>query len=629
METDLQNPGLKCGLEVHQQLDTGKLFCRCPSVLRDYKPDFSVRRKLRPVASELGEFDLAALEAFRKNLEFVYEGYNDTTCLIELDDEPPKAADKDALETVLKICIMAGADILDEVIVMRKTVIDGSNTSGFQRTMLVSLGGKLKLKNKELGIQTIALEEDACRPSQKTGSEVFYRLDRLGIPLIELATEPGIKSPEEAREAALKIGELFRRTCKARRGLGTIRQDLNISIAEGARVEIKGVQNLDLMDEFVRREILRQQNLIELREQLLMLGVSEEDFALPPEDITPIFAGTNSGLLKKSLEKGESILAIRFPKMVGLPGMELQPNRRFGTELSDHVKAKAGLHGLMHSDELPAYGISHEEVSEIRRTLGCSEHDAFAFVVGQKEKCVSALQAVSERCVQALKGVPEETRNALDDGNTSYSRPLPGAARMYPETDIAPVRVDKKLLKELEKDLPLTVEERLDLYKKRGLSGKLANEMGLDNFAAFFESLLKKGFNATTAAVFLLEGLTQLRREGLSVDGISNETIEKILSAEKSGKILKDDLLETARSVLQGKSLDGAVREKADGKAGNKEIEEAVKRIVERNALLIKEKGTGAFAALMGDAMKELGGKASGKDISEALKRELRKNAGT
>jgi len=628
MEFDYKKLGLKCGLEVHQQLDTGKLFCRCPSVMRENKPDFTIRRYLRPVASELGEFDPAALEAFQKGLSYVYEGYNDTTCLIETDSEPPKPADKEALETILKSALLIGARIFDELFVMRKAVIDGSNTSGFQKTMLVATGGKLKLDSgKEINVQTLVLEEDAARPMQKTGNEIVYRLDRLGIPLIELATAPEIFSPEEAKEVALKIGEVFRRTCKAKRGLGTTRQDLNISIKEGARVEIKGVQDLQLMDEFVRREVQRQVKLVELREELKKRRVLEKDLNEQPVELTELFKETQSQLLSKQIKKGKKVFGLKLKGFAGLVGKELQPGRRFGTELADIVKARAGLQGIIHSDELPNYGITEQEIKWVKEKIDVFEKDAFAIVVGLQENCLSALEAINERSKQALKGVPEETRNALEDGNTSYSRPLPGAARMYPETDLEPIKIEEKYLKKLKKELPLSVKERIELYKKKGLSGNLIQGMKLSNHACFFEELLKKGFDGKKAAVLLLEGLQQLKREGIAVERISNKMIEELLDAERKGTITQDVFLDLLREWVETPSvgIDYVISKKGVKKTGTGEVEKIVKKVIEKNHGIVKEKGMHAVSALMGDVMKELKGKASGKTIAEVLRKELEK----
>jgi len=620
-------PKLKCGIEVHQQLNIGKLFCRCPSFLREDKPNFTVERKLRAVASELGEFDAAALEVMQKDYTFVYEGNHENTCLVELDESPPMPIDKEALKIVLEVALLAKSQVLDKVFVMRKAVVDGSNTSGFQRTALVSTGGSLKINEKKtIEIQTIALEEDACRPSKKDeeGRKIYYKLDRLGIPLIELATAPEIETPEEAKQTALAIGKLLRITCKAMRGLGTIRQDLNISIEGGARIEIKGCQDLGLIEELVRREMQRQEKLLEIKKEIMIRQVSEEDFKkLQVIELSDLFKNSESKLVK-----GKSIFGARIERMRELLGKELQPGRRFGSELSDQVKAKAGLKGIIHSDELPNYGITQKEITEVKRKLELTLEDAFILVIAEKEKASKAFQAIAERCLQAMKGVPEETRNALEDGNSEYSRPLPGAARMYPETDIANFEVSEKELKEISKHLPLWPEERLKLYtEKFKLSKQLAEKMVLDNYAIFFEDLVKKGFDATQTAVLLLEGLTKISREGAKVESLTEQELEEALQLLKSKKLTKETLLEflKLRSSNKQASVEGLLKELGTTSFSETQLRETIAQIVQKNSAFIKEKGDRALSALMGEAMKELKGKADGATISRILKEELEK----
>ena len=620
-------PKLKCGLEVHQQLETGKLFCRCPSFLRDDKPEFAVERKLRAVASELGEYDAAALEAMQKNYSFVYEGFKENTCLVELDESPPQKIDSEALKTVLKIALLANSKILDEIFIMRKAVVDGSNTSGFQRTALVSIGGELRIsENKKIGIQTICLEEDAARPSKKDeeGRKIYYRLDRLGIPLIELATAPEITSPKEAKEVALAIGRLFRITCKAMRGLGTIRQDLNISIEGGARVEIKGCQDLELIEEIVKREMQRQERLLEAKSEMLKRKLTENDFSqMQTQEISELFKNSAGKLVK-----GKKIYGAMIPKLKGLLGMELQPERRLGSELSDQVKAKAGLKGLLHSDELPAFGITEQEKKAVAESLEVKENDAFIMVIGEEENAKKAFKAVSERLKQALQGVPEETRNALENGNSEYSRPLPGGARMYPETDLESIKVEKKALEKLRKELPLWPEERLRLYtEKFKLSKQLAEKMVLDNYACFFEELAEKGFDATSTAVLLLEGLTKISREGAETEKLTEQHIEEALQLLKQKKLTKETVLEFLR--LRSKNLSSPAENLME-KLGTTifsetELRKTITAIVQKNSALIKEKGERAFAALMGEAMKELKGKADGSTVSKILRQEIGK----
>ncbi|MBD3262802.1 Glu-tRNA(Gln) amidotransferase subunit GatE [Candidatus Woesearchaeota archaeon] len=260
--------GLKAGLEIHQQLDTNKLFCACPSVIRKDKPDLVVTRELRPLAGETGEIDPAAIFEGKKRKFYKYEAYNDTTCLVELDEEPPHKINQEALEAALLVAKMLHCDIPETIQIMRKTVVDGSNTSGFQRTCLIGTNGYLDTKYGKVGIQNINLEEDACRRTNEDKESVTFRLDRLGIPLIEIGTAPDIKTPEQGRELAEKIGMLLRSTGKVKRGLGTIRQDLNVSIKGGTRIEIKGVQALKQIPALIEKEVERQQKIIAKKQKV-------------------------------------------------------------------------------------------------------------------------------------------------------------------------------------------------------------------------------------------------------------------------------------------------------------------------------------------------------------------------
>ncbi len=621
MQETKKKIGLKCGLECHQQLEGGKLFCRCPSLLREDKAPMTIKRYLRPVVSEMGEYDKAALEAYQKGLYYIYEVYPDTNCLLEADDCPPLPADAEAVQTIATIALLTNCTIFSSVPVMRKLVIDGSNTSGFQRTALVAVNGQLKLKTgKKIGIQSLALEEDAARPIEKTEDHVVYRLDRLGIPLIELATEPDIKTPEEAKETALAIGNLFRRTCRAKRGLGSIRQDLNVSIAQGARVEIKGVQELELIDEYVKREVQRQQNLLEIKHKISDKKLGVSDLRQPKIDCSAVFENTECKFLK-----GKKVFGIRVPAFAGVFGTELQLNRRFGTEVAGYVKMRAGLKGILHSDELPNYGITENEVSKIKKILNCSDADAFVLVSGEKNIAEKALDVVIERCAEALKGVPEETRQAIDGGNTEYLRPLPGAARMYPETDLEPIMVSEKQLGEWKKQLPLTPEERIALYTRNGLSKQLAEQLKLDNWACFFEEELQKKRNASFMAWVLLEALTNLEREQVPVQNLAKKNLDEFFSQQQKGKILKENALEILKTWSQnpGAKLESLLLQKTKTGATEQEIEAIIEQVVSRNSELVRQKGLGAMGGLMGDAMKELRGKASGEKVSELLKKAI------
>lgn len=618
--------GLKCGLEVHQQLDTGKLFCRCQGILHDEVTEKYIHRFLKPVASELGEFDRAAVEQFARGQSYAYHYFSDCNCLVDLDEEPPHNMDQDALDTVLMVSLMTNSSILDVLHPMRKLVIDGSNVSGFQRTTLVSLNGFIDIPNKKIGVQTIAIEEDSARPVKQEVEKniTHYNLDRLGVPLIELATDASISTPEECKEAARKIGEIFRLTGMARRGLGSIRQDVNISIRGGSRVEIKGCQNLETLDEVVKREITRQQALISLKEELHKRKVSEKELTLTVVDLTKKLENSESKLLK-----GKTVFGVRVSKLNGLFGMAVQPNRRFGTEIANYVKQRTGLRGLLHSDELPNYGVTTLEVEQVKDFLKVESNDAFVLVIADLNKATQAFGVMKERILAALSGVPEETRQALEDGNSEYLRPLPGSARMYPETDIVPIHVSKDQLKELKQRLPKSVQERKKYYTQElKISPQLADKMVLANEAIWFESLVKRKIDSTMAAVLLLEGLTQLERENVKVEQLSKSQIEEVLLAASSKVIPKEAMLGIIRewSKHPTKTLEEIKAHANVSTMSEKEALSIIQNIVQQNKSVIAQKGDRAFSALMGDAMKELRGKVSGDVIGKLLKLALEEN---
>ncbi|MCJ2540340.1 MAG: Glu-tRNA(Gln) amidotransferase subunit GatE, partial [Candidatus Thermoplasmatota archaeon] len=349
--------GFKAGVEIHQQLDTSKLFCSCSSILRE-EVEASILRRLSPTQSELGELDAAALAEAGRSLVFNYEA-NGSSCLMEADEEPPHPVNGEALEIGLLVAHLLHARPIDEVHYMRKIVIDGSNTTGFQRTALFARDGHLELADgHRVGVYGLWLEEDAARRMEEgvaRGKErqATFRLDRLGIPLIELATSPEVRTPAEMREVAERLGTLLRATKRVKRGLGTIRQDLNVSITGGVRTETKGVQDLRLIPEYVAEEVERQRGLVSIREELARRGVSTKDIPTKPTEVTDVLEGTGSKVLSEAIEKGGSVLALRLSGFTGLlkgPDGDDGTRRRLGTELAGYA-ISMGLRGVFHSDE--------------------------------------------------------------------------------------------------------------------------------------------------------------------------------------------------------------------------------------------------------------------------------------
>ncbi|MCX8202419.1 MAG: Glu-tRNA(Gln) amidotransferase subunit GatE [Candidatus Micrarchaeota archaeon] len=556
--------GIKIGLELHQRLATkNKLFCRCSTKGNEEKIK-EIKRKLHAVPSELGQIDPAALFESKKAPLHKYDFYKGTCCLVEADDEPPHEMNSEAVILGLTICNMLNAEIVDEIHVMRKTVIDGSNTSGFQRTAILGLNGKLKYENeiegrkeeKEIGIQTIAIEEESCGIiGEQKGEIESFRLDRLGIPLVEIATTPDIKNGREARTVAEQIGLMLRATGKMMRGIGTIRQDLNISVSGGARVEIKGVQDLDLIETVVENEIKRQTRLIEICEKIKKIreirpeldDLFENEYVLEQciKEVTELFNGTGSKLIKKSVESGKSVFAMKFPGMKGIFGIELYPDYRYGSELSDYAKTQ-GLGGIIHSDEnIEKYNLKNE-VSEIVKILKLEPNDGWIVVVGEKEQCISALKLVFKRAYETK--VPEETRRADLQGKTHYMRPLPGSARMYPETDVAPIRITDSMLSESQ-DYPSfeEIENRVYSLLNREIGGKIIRSEKLN----LFLELVEEGINPVVAAVTCEDTLKSLKRDGFEIAKLSEEDIKEALLLYRDEKITKAAIPELLKEMIK------------------------------------------------------------------------------
>jgi len=618
-EHDYEALGLVAGLEIHQQLDTAsKLFCDCPTALRD--PDEAVRtftRYLHPTRSELGEIDEAALEESKVDREFEYLAY-DTTCLVEEDDEPPHRLDAEALEVALEIAQLLDMTPVDQAHVMRKIVIDGSNTSGFQRTSLIARDGIIETQAGLVSIDDLMLEEESAQRVAETDTGTRYSLDRLGIPLVEIGTGPDIRSPEQAREAAEYIGMLLRSTGAVKRGLGTIRQDVNVSIADGARVELKGVQRLDDIDDIVRLEVERQTSLLAIADAL-----DERDAAVgEPVDVSEVFAETESGVVAGALDRGGVVKAVPLRGFDGLVGREIQPDRRLGTELSDHAK-RHGAGGIFHTDELPAYGVSAEEVEALHRVLDAVDEDAVAFVAADPETATEAVDAVVRRARDAMAGVPEETRGANEDGTSRYLRPLPGAARMYPETDVPPVDLDVS-----EVEIPELLVDKVDRYVDEfDLDPDLAGQVAYSPRMPLFEAAVARGVDPNLAARTVESTVTKLRRDDVPVDRVTDEQFREVFELVADGEIAQEGVPKLLRALATDPGLSAveAAEQEGLGSAEAEAIREIVIDVIDRNAEQVEAEGMGAFSGLMGECMAELRGKAEGEVVSDILREEIGK----
>ena len=631
MTIDPEVINLKVGFEIHQQLATKiKLFCnsKCKET-ENYEIFFT--RNLRPTQGELGAYDSAALFEFKKMRTIKYHAAAGSSCLVEADEEPPQEVNSQALEAALIFSLALHSKIVDEIHVMRKIVIDGSNTSGFQRTMLIANGGYLDINTKKVGVQSICLEEDAAKLISDNGMIREYGLDRLGVPLVEIALEPVAGSPQEIIQVALTLGRLLRTSKRVARGLGSIRQDVNISIDNGSIVEVKGVQQLDQLIRVIEYEMLRQHGLILIAQKLRKdRKAIEIEIGDRIEDVTDILSKSHSKVVKKSLADDNNngvFKAIRVKGFASMIGFEPYPGIRLGKQLVELVRFY-GLGGVFHSDELPNYGITKEEVMAIRKRLDAvADADAFVIVGGSSHKGGFAVDAIIQRLRMALNGVPAETRAATLDGKTLFSRPRPGAARMYPETDIAPIPINNWLLDSLSDKIPKPWDETINTLAKRyGINKKLAEHIFDSPYLDIFEEIVgSTKIQPTFIASKLTEDLINLQRQGLDTTILNQDIILDIFKKLNVGIIAKESIVLIFEKIMkkESKTVEEAISALGIISMSEQELQTEIDKILEENMLIIKSKGMASLGTLMGRCMSIFRGKIDGKKVNSILKQKL------
>jgi len=625
-EIDFEKIGLKVGLEIHQQLDTHKkLFCKCRPVESDeYTEKFS--RSLRTAKSELGELDPAALFEKAKSKKINYYANSQSSCLVEKDDEPPHELDHDAKKISLLISSMLESKIFSEIHVMRKTVIDGSNTSGFQRTMLVSQGGNLKVNGKNVGVQAVCLEEDAAKLLKDEQNERNYSLDRLGIPLVEIALEPVSTKPSEVKEIALTLGRLLRATRMVKRGIGSIRQDVNISVMNSGVVEVKGVQQLDQLEKIIGYEAKRQHGLILIAEKLkkLSMTISNEDVF----DITEVFKDCESKIIQNALKSKAKIKAIRIRNFSGMFSFEPYSGIRLGKEIG-HLVRFFGIGGVFHSDELPNYGINDSDVDRVKKHLELADGDGFLIIAGEDSKLDYAIDSIIKRIQDAANGVPAETRAVTQEGETVFLRPRPGASRMYPETDIPSISVipeEVKLARDTADATKSWDESIAEIQQKYSLNSQLSEQIFDSVYMELFEKICENKKNSPNfVASILCSSITNLERKGFDCTLLKPEHIIESFELLASGKIPKESLEIIFENIMSGKSENVAIAmQNTDVSSMNEdELNGILDEIIQNNTELVKKLGENAVTTLMGIAMKQVRGKVSGQTVNVLLRKKI------
>jgi len=678
--------GFMCGLEIHQQLNSGKLHSRQPSILFEMGIESipsnwnRVERRLSATSGESGSIDVASRFEQRRKRSFVYIQCPNSG-LIELDEAPPSGLDDDALDIAMTISTLLEMHPVDVLQTMRKQVVDGSNTSGFQRTTLIGTSGKISTESGDVGIDVLLLEEDSARKlesrSTGQGEQVVYILDRLGIPLVEIATAPDIIDPDHAMETARTLGNLLRSTRSVRRGLGTIRQDLNVSIACGDRVEIKGTQDLDWVPRIIRLEMARQIHFYRLANELRAADnlpklppnrdddddeieeqvrvFVEKKFPFEPQDVTEEFATCDSSMIQRTISSDGSIIGVSLPGLANNIGMKILDDEgsqlpRLGRELAGAAKL-AGVAGIFHSDELPAYGITEGFVNAVRSKMGLNDEDGFVLCAAPEWQAMLALESVIVRARLAYHRIPKEVRNVIirkgapEDGTTSPMRPLPGSARMYPETDV-PVRlIENKDWERVLSNMPPSAEERLAKLQPLGLSDNQIEAL----LGGELDDLVHDPFNDGSP---LPEGVSAKAWTSLILDKTVNDVAENTeitpdevpysllclaLNSREQGGMTREGLIPlSSKALLQGvwptdketmvNWFNAVAEEDGFKPADASSIEAIVDEILAERVDFIAERGMGAMGPLMGVILERLGSGADGKAVSAILRKRLLKN---
>ncbi len=568
------------GLEIHFQLRGKKLFCSCGTEsLGTVTGEFN--RKLSPTVSEMGHFDPAAQYEKARARKFLYRA-TDNSCLVEADEEPPHSPNADAVETAMMVAHALNCSNVESVMFMRKLVVDGSNTSGFQRTAVVGLNGHMETSRGMVRISSICIEEDSARKSdEEHGEMVAYTLDRLGVPLLEIATEPDIKDGQHAVEVARSIGQIVGSTGRARREVDSIRQDVNISLGFG-RVEMKGIQKLSLIGDSISHEIQRQTAMGKTVEEIRKRGgfVSPFNFT----DVTASFRKTDSRMLKKALDKGESVYC-----SVGsnLSGLLKNGDHRLGKDLSDICKAY-GLGGIMHTDEMPAFGIGLDDIKKAASSFKATKKDAILLLIAPPSRIELVNGALNERMKKLMNKDFSETRGPNEDGTTRFLRPLPGSDRMYPETDVPVVRISPETLDRASSFVPKTQDEiAQEIAGKYGISlqdaGTIASNGETDMLALFAES----SGNGKIAARIMLQTIPELeKKHGRKHDPASVSELLSLSARKKWSRTTLEAALEAV--VSESFTPDEAAKRAESLSLDDRQLRDIVEEVISEHGKEIK-----------------------------------------
>ncbi len=620
--------GLKCGLEIHQQLKTEKkLFCNCRAVLHNDKPSAEILRHMRPTLSELGEYDGTALMEFKTKKNIIYQLYNDTVCTYEMDDTPPFRLNQQALDISIEIALLLNCSIVDEIHISRKQYLDGSIPTGFQRTGIIGIEGWIPYKNRKIKIIQLGLEEDACREISDIGHNIIFKTDRLSIPLVEVVTYPDIQTPSEASEVANIIGRLLRSTGKVRRGLGSIRQDVNVSIKGGTRIELKGISKLQYIAKAVANEAIRQKALLDIRDELRLRGITKETFQSEYHDVTSILKNSSCKQFKKVIKNKGKIYGIILRVFAGILDKPTQPNKNFGDEIAGRVRVIACqdvLPNIVYSNHFEEFGLNSDEITQLEKIFNAKFTDTIVLAWGEEADVKTAVKEIRIRAVDATIGVPSETRQVFPDGTNDFERILPGPNRMYPDTDSPPTPIHEKDLEKIKKTLPEPTWDCEKRLKKLRLPEPLIKSLSISKHLTIFNKIIETlDIPPILVAVTLEEKLKWLRRKGKNVDIISDENIFQLFEMLNENKFSKEALpiILEYLSDNPNKTVKNAITELDIKAMSTEELQHVVDEILIRYTN--PKKISQPFNTIMYQVMKIARYRIDGKLISDMVKNKL------
>lgn len=552
---DYATVGFRSGLEVHQQLLTkSKLFCRCPAGRYSHEYHAEILRHMRPTLSELGEYDGTALMEFKTKKDIIYRIHRETVCTYEMDDTPPFMLDDEALDIALEISMLAGLTLVDEVHIARKQYLDGSIPTGFQRTAICGVHGAIPYADRKISMIQLGIEEDSCREISDAGHVRIYNTDRLGMPLIELVTGPDMRTPFEVAEVAQILRRMMRTTGRVRRGIGATRADTNVSVTGGTRIEIKGVPKIGKMPLLTYNEAQRQWNLLRLREELKRRGITEETFHAQSADITRILKRTRYTPIADAMKLGHAAAAVKLTGWAELLRWQTQENTVFSREIADRVRVIACLSvlpNIIHSDVM-SETLSGAEWKDTKAALGCTSNDTLVIVWGEAGDVDTATKEIVIRAKEATIGIPSETRQALRDGTTGFERILPGPQRMYPDTDLPPIRVVPERIERLRLRMPVQYWDRVRRYHELRVPADAIAGLAISPLSPLFdEAVSELGIGVTDAAVMLWRHPRRLRREGIPTETLPIDALRGILIAVRDGMLTKDGVLNVMRRAAR------------------------------------------------------------------------------